>query len=54
VNVFHEFHNQGKFERSLNVIFIALIPKKVGAMDIKDFFGLSASWVAFVRLSLKF
>jgi len=37
VNVFHEFHNQGKFERSLNVIFIALIPKKVGAMDIKDF-----------------
>jgi hypothetical protein len=32
MNVFHEFHAQRKFERSLNATFISLIPKKVGAV----------------------
>jgi hypothetical protein len=32
--VFREFHGQGSFEKS---IFISLIPKKVSAVDIKDF-----------------
>jgi hypothetical protein len=41
MNVFHEFHDQGKFERSLNTSFIALIAKKVGAMDSKDFRPIS-------------
>ena len=36
-NVFHEFHAQSKFEKSLNASFIAFISKKVGAKEIKDF-----------------
>jgi hypothetical protein len=35
--VLKEFHETGKFEKSLNATFVALIPKKVGAMEIKDF-----------------
>jgi hypothetical protein len=35
--VFKEFHETGKFEKSLNATFVALIPKKAGAMEIKDF-----------------
>jgi hypothetical protein len=31
------FHAKGMFENSLNATFIALIPKKSGAIDIKDF-----------------
>jgi hypothetical protein len=41
MNVFHEFHTEGKFERSLMATFIALIPKKTGAGDIKDFRPIS-------------
>jgi tripartite-type tricarboxylate transporter receptor subunit TctC len=35
--VFKEFHETGKFEKSLNATFVALIHKKAGAMEIKDF-----------------
>jgi hypothetical protein len=35
--VFKEFHEIGKFEKSLNATFMVLIPKKAGAMEIKDF-----------------
>ncbi|XP_059623206.1 uncharacterized protein LOC132266370 [Cornus florida] len=38
---FHAFHAQGSFEKSLNAIFISLIPKKGGAMDIRDFRPIS-------------
>jgi hypothetical protein len=31
MNVFHEFHGWGKFERSLNASFVAFILKKAGA-----------------------
>jgi hypothetical protein len=41
MNVFHEFHARGKFEKSLNATFIALIPKKARAEDIKDFCPIS-------------
>jgi hypothetical protein len=37
----HEFRAQGKFERSLNATFISLISKKVGFVDIKDFWPIS-------------
>jgi len=37
----HEFHVWGKFERSLNATFIAIIPKKTGVVDIKDFRPIS-------------
>jgi len=36
MNVFHEFHPRGKFERSLNASFIAFILKKAGAAFIKS------------------
>jgi hypothetical protein len=34
---FHEVHTYCKFERSLNASFIALIPKKQNASNIRDF-----------------
>ena len=33
----HEFHAHGNFEKSINATFIALIPKKPGALECKDF-----------------
>ena len=39
--VFHEFHMHGQFEKSLNATFIALIPKKHDAMEIKDYRPIS-------------
>jgi hypothetical protein len=37
VKVFLEFHECGKFVRSLNATFISLIPKKVGLLRLKTF-----------------
>ena len=39
--VFKEFHESGKFEKSFNATFVALIPKKVGVVEIKDFRPIS-------------
>jgi len=41
MKVFHDFHARGKFERSLNAMFIALIPKILGMIDFKDFSPIS-------------
>lgn len=41
MNVSPEFHAQGKIERSLNASFVALIPKKARAVDIKYFRPIS-------------
>jgi hypothetical protein len=41
MKVFREFHARGKFERSLNATFIALIPKILWAVDLKDFHPIS-------------
>jgi len=37
MEVFKEFHSIRKFEKSFNATFVSLIPKKAGAVDIKDF-----------------
>jgi len=37
MGVFHDFYACSKFERSLNAMFIALIMKKYGTIDLKDF-----------------
>lgn len=37
IAVLKEFQTSGKFEKSLNATFVSLIPKKAGAVDIKDF-----------------
>ena len=39
--VFHNFHTQAVFEKSLNALFLALIPKKVDAVEVKDFQPIS-------------
>ncbi|XP_041004178.1 uncharacterized protein LOC121249544 [Juglans microcarpa x Juglans regia] len=41
MQVFQEFFTFGKFEKCLNATFIALVPKKVGAMEVKDFCPIS-------------
>ena len=39
--VFQNFHTQAVFEKSYNASFLALIPKKVDAVEIKDFRPIS-------------
>ena len=39
--VFHEFHVQCSFEKSLNAMFLTLIPKKAKAIEVKDFCPIS-------------
>ena len=39
--VFREFYSRASFQESLNTSFIALIPKKVGVVDLKDFCPIS-------------
>ena len=39
--VFHNFYTQAVFEKSLNASFLALIPKKVDAVEVKDFRPIS-------------
>jgi len=41
IEVLKEFHNSGKFEKSLHATFVLLIPKKVGAVEIEDFRPIS-------------
>ncbi|KAJ9691054.1 hypothetical protein PVL29_013294 [Vitis rotundifolia] len=38
---FKEFHERGRFVKSLNVTFLVLVPKKGGAEDLKDFRPIS-------------
>jgi len=41
MRVFWDFHSQSKFVKSVNATFIALIPKKSGVVDLKDFRPIS-------------
>lgn len=41
MQTFHKFHAHQKFEKSFNATFVALIPKKVGANELKDFRPIS-------------
>jgi hypothetical protein len=41
IGMFDDFHASCKFTRSLNATFIALIPKKSEAIDLKDFRPIS-------------
>ena len=41
MDVFQNFHTQAMFEKSFNASFLALIPKKVDAMEVKDFWPIS-------------
>jgi len=38
---FKEFHSLWKFQKSFNATFVSLIPKKAGAVEIKDFRSIS-------------
>ena len=41
MNVFHVFHAHSVFEKSFNATFLALMPKKINAVDVKDFQPIS-------------
>jgi hypothetical protein len=41
MGVFQNFHTHRKFVKSINATFIAFIPKKPGAVDLKDFRPIS-------------
>ena len=41
MKVFHSFHAHVVFEKSLNATFLALIPKKIDVVDVKDFWPIS-------------
>ena len=41
MSFFREFYEHGKFVKSLNANFLVLIPKKVGAKDLRDFRPIS-------------
>ena len=49
--VFQNFHSQAVFEKSLNASFLALIPKKVDAVEIKDFCLISLVGVIYKIIS---
>ena len=38
---FREFHERGRFVKSLNATFLVLVPKKGGVEDLKDFRPIS-------------
>ena len=38
---FQEFFESGRFVRSINAIFLVLIPKKLGVEDLKDYRPIS-------------
>jgi hypothetical protein len=52
MNVFLEFHVRDKFERSLHATFIALIPRRVEVVDIKDFRPIRSLTVISINFNL--
>ena len=38
---FRDFHEEGRFVKSLNASYLALVPKKGGVEDLKDFKPIS-------------
>lgn len=53
MRVFHEFHVNDRFEKSLNATFLALIPKKMGSTDVKECHHISLVNGVYKTLSLK-
>jgi hypothetical protein len=41
MGVFQDFHTHSKFVKSINATFLALIPKKSGPTDLRDFRPIS-------------
>ena len=41
MDFFDNFHRHSVFDRSLNALFLTLIPKKCNAINIKDFLPIS-------------
>lgn len=41
INTMSQFHSNQSFEKSFNATFIALIPKKIGASELKDYRPIS-------------
>lgn len=41
MNAVNQFHERHEFERSLNATYVALIPKKPGSTELRDFRPIS-------------
>ena len=53
MEIFQVFFERGQFEKSLNATFISLIPKKLDAVEVKDFWPISLIG-GFTKLLLKY
>ena len=51
--VIYHFHVTGQFQKSLNATFIALIPKKTAAVEVKDFRPINL-FGGFIKYLIKF
>lgn len=47
MELFNIFYNQADFEKSLKASFLAVIPKKVDAVDVRDFGPISLVGVVY-------
>ena len=55
--MFREFHENGKFVRSLNTTFLVLVPKRGGDEELKDYKPISLvgslyKWIAKVLANM--
>ena len=54
LTVFEEFRQYSKFEKSLNVTFITLVPKKNDASNVRDFRPISLARSVYIKSCLRF
>ena len=50
---FGEVYEFGKFKKSLNVTFISLIPRKINAVNIRDFRLISLIGCCYPNINLR-
>jgi hypothetical protein len=51
MRVFCNFHEHERFEKKFSATFTALIPKKIGQMEVRDFRPISVVWSVYKILA---